>query len=96
MLKVNPITIRRYIDNGKLPAVRVGTGVRVRREAVDKFITDVVPKKGKKPRAVRNEKPLAPDDALWRVVGIGQSEEPTDIAKHKDDYLADAYAAKRV
>jgi len=29
-------------------------------------------------------------------VGIGQSEEPIDIAKHKDDYLADAYAAKRV
>jgi excisionase family DNA binding protein len=42
MLKVNPITIRRYIESGRLPAVRVGRGVRVRKEAVDQLIEEVV------------------------------------------------------
>lgn len=30
------------------------------------------------------------DDALWGIVGIGSSSEPTDIANHKDEYVADA------
>ena len=35
MLRVAPITIRRYIADGRLPAVKVGKGVRVRRESID-------------------------------------------------------------
>lgn len=30
------------------------------------------------------------DDPLWGIVGIGSSPEPTDIANHKDEYVADA------
>jgi excisionase family DNA binding protein len=43
LLRVTPITVRRYIAAGRLPAVRVGKGIRVRREAVDDLITPVVP-----------------------------------------------------
>ncbi len=32
------------------------------------------------------------DDSLWRIVGIAESAEPTDVAKHKHEYLAEAYA----
>jgi hypothetical protein len=31
---------------------------------------------------------------LWGIAGIGRSGRPSDIANHKDDYLADAYATK--
>jgi hypothetical protein len=30
------------------------------------------------------------DDGLWQVAGSGHTAEPTDIARHKDDYLAEA------
>jgi len=30
-------------------------------------------------------------DSLLNIIGIGESAEPTDIAKHKHDYLAEAY-----
>ena len=38
LLRVSPITIRRYIAAGELEAVRVGRGVRVHREAIDRFV----------------------------------------------------------
>ena len=44
MLKLNPETVRRHIASGRLEAVRVGRRVRVRREAVESFLTPVAPK----------------------------------------------------
>ena len=38
LLRVSPITIRRYIASGELEAVRVGRSVRVRREAIEHFM----------------------------------------------------------
>jgi hypothetical protein len=35
-------------------------------------------------------KPFTHDDGLWSLVGSGHTEEPTDIARHRDDYLAEA------
>jgi hypothetical protein len=35
------------------------------------------------------------DDPLWRLVGIGRTAEPTNIANEKDDYLADAIDVRR-
>ncbi|MCC6629350.1 MAG: helix-turn-helix domain-containing protein [Chloroflexi bacterium] len=43
LLKVTPTTIRRHINAGRLPAVRVGRSVRIRQEAVEGFLTPVVP-----------------------------------------------------
>jgi excisionase family DNA binding protein len=37
-LKLNPQTIRNWIDREELPAVRVGRRVRVRRVDVDKML----------------------------------------------------------
>jgi hypothetical protein len=36
----------------------------------------------------------ANDPPLWGIAGIGRSGEASDIAKHKDAYLADAYGRK--
>ena len=93
MLKVNPITIRRYIADGRLPAVRVGKGVRVRKEAVDQLVTPVEPKRPTRKPSVLRGKPFTMQDSLWNIVGIGRSEGPADVATNKHKYLADAYAA---
>jgi excisionase family DNA binding protein len=45
-LKVNPMTVRRYIASGRLPAVRVGRRVRVSREAAEALPLPLAPKGG--------------------------------------------------
>jgi hypothetical protein len=35
-------------------------------------------------------RPFTLDDGLWALVGSGHTAQPTDIARHKDDYLAEA------
>jgi hypothetical protein len=37
-------------------------------------------------------RPTSTADSLWNIVGIGRSDEPTDVATCKDEYLAEAYA----
>jgi hypothetical protein len=46
------------------------------------------------PEATLEGDPTSADDPLWNIIGRWQSEEETDIAQHKDHYLADAYAPK--
>lgn len=55
----------------------------------------LVPLTSKKSRRVPRGKPFTSDDPLWSVVGIGQSDEPTNIALFKHEYLADAYDIQR-
>jgi excisionase family DNA binding protein len=94
LLKVSTVTVRRFIADGKLAAVRVGKGVRVHREAIDRLATPVEPRAARaERRASSQSQRFTKDDALWNIVGIaGDSGEPTDIAKHELEYLADAYA----
>jgi hypothetical protein len=35
------------------------------------------------------------DDPLWSLVGIGSTADATNIAKNKDEYLADAFDVQR-
>ena len=90
LLRVSPITIRRYIAAGQLEAVRVGRGVRVHREAIDRFVKplELAASSARVP-PVEDEAPTIAE-ALGNIIGIGQSAEPTDIAQPKDEYLADA------
>lgn len=49
------------------------------------------------PRPAKRElrgKPTSADDPLWRIVGIGHSQGPNDVASNKHKYLAEAYADK--
>jgi excisionase family DNA binding protein len=94
LLKVSPITIRRYIDAGRLQAVRVGRSVRVRREAIEAFLTPVGPNRARSTVRRPVGRPLTPDDSLWNIVGIADSgpDGPHDVASNKHKYLADAYA----
>jgi excisionase family DNA binding protein len=93
LLKVAPVTVRRYIADGRLPAVRVGRGVRVRKETVGQFVTPIKPRKSTK-RGTRKAwgRPTGADDPLWSIIGMVTSEGPGDVSRNKHRYLAEAYA----
>ncbi|MGH2561745.1 MAG: hypothetical protein ACRDJH_21980 [Thermomicrobiales bacterium] len=40
-------------------------------------------------------KPASIDKPLWGIAGIGSSAEPTNVAKLKDEYLAEAFESER-
>jgi excisionase family DNA binding protein len=91
-LKVSPITIRRYIAQGRLAAVKVGRGVRIRKEALESLPEPVKPSgKGHKPRKPRY---FTMDDPLWDLVGIVVDEETTDVSENKYKYLFENFAPK--
>ena len=94
MLKVNPITVRRYIADGRLPAVKVGKSIRVRREAIAEFVKPVEPGAPNDNRRGPASRPLTYDDPLWQLVGSVTDAEPTDASK-KYEYLADAIAPQK-
>jgi len=93
LLRVNPITIRRYIADGRLPAVRVGRAVRVQREAIEHFTTPIEPKHRTGKLLPHQGKPTSADDPIWSIIGIaGDRDLATDISENKYKYLPDAYA----
>lgn len=88
IVRVAPITVRRYIAQGRLPAVRVGRRFRVRKEAVEQMAMPVVPGPLGQGRASRRKgQPLHYDDSLWSLVGSAKEAQPTDASK-KHEYLA--------
>jgi excisionase family DNA binding protein len=99
ILRVAPITVRRFIAAGRLTAVRAGRGVRVRRESVDELIQPVETSGSaqptEKPKAgALKGRPLTFDDPLWELVGSATDAEPTD-ASRKYEYLAEAPTPRR-
>jgi len=56
------------------------------------LLTPVAPR-----RAAQSRRQAAGDkrDALLNIIGISESAEPTDIAQHEGEYLAEAYTPAR-
>lgn len=59
---VSPVTIRRWVADGKLPHVRAGRGVRVLRADLEKLLHDGAAK-------VANEDDLSPEELARRFFG---------------------------
>jgi len=98
VLNVAPVTVRRWIATGRLPALRLGRKLRVRRDALERWGSGAPrskPRNGPhaKPRIPRG-KPTSADDPLWSIIGIACSDGPGDVSQNKLKYLADAYAPK--
>ena len=89
MLRVSPLTIRRFIAAGRLSAVKAGKGARVRKESVEEFISPIEPTGAETEKGTLKGRPLTRDDALRKLVGSAASAEPTD-ASRKHEYLAEA------
>lgn len=90
ILKVSPLTVRRYIARNILHASHLGRTVRIPREELERLY-------GAKSGAFADLdkdsdwESTSEDDPLWRIVGIGESTGPTDVSRRKHDYLAEAY-----
>lgn len=94
MLKVSPVTVRRFITRGELRSVKVGRQRRVERRDVERFVHGGVPTADDVPEELRNARPLEPDDPLFGLIGIGRSNGPGDVSRNKQKYLAEAYLHK--
>jgi hypothetical protein len=72
---------------------RSGVGRLLKRGEQDlALLTPVAPRQETRPR----RQPAGERrDALLNIIGIGESAEPTDIAQHELEYLAEAYAPAR-
>jgi excisionase family DNA binding protein len=86
ILRVTPVTVRRYIAGGKLKAARVLRGVRIDRQALDALATPIEPTV-QAPRRRRLRQALSSSDPLCALVGAAASAEPTDASLHHT-YLA--------
>jgi excisionase family DNA binding protein len=95
ILRVSTVTVRRFIADGRLPAVRVGKGVRVDQQALEQFAQPVAPKEPNGNSGPRRHqgRPMTADDPLSQLVGSVTDAPPTDSSK-KYEYLADAIAPK--
>lgn len=72
---LHEVTVRRHIAAGRLPSVRVGGGVRVRREDLETFITPRVSPDDDSAR-------FGPDDPLFGLVGLVNDEPYVSAEKH--------------
>ena len=96
LLRVSPVTVRRYISSGRLTAVHVGRNVRIEREDVEKLPTQVDDTAGERPK-LRKTGYLTMDDPLWKLVGIATSTDGvTDVSANKHKYLAEGYLSKHL
>ena len=76
LLKVHQLTIRRYIKEGKLKALRAGGSIRIAKSSVDAFLQDVLPTSysGKQsPAKVEVVSGITREDAIFRLKGRGLS-----------------------
>lgn len=71
MLKIHPITIRRYIREGKLKAVRAAGNIRILKSEFIAFTGNFVPKTVKTPVGVSREANFSYDDPLFRLKARG-------------------------
>jgi excisionase family DNA binding protein len=97
LLKVSTVTVRRFIADGRLPAVKVGRAVRVEKGDVERVAKPITAPAGQRARPVGTPraKRTSTVGSLWNIVGIAgyDPDAPTDVADNVDKYLADAYEA---
>lgn len=77
ILKVHPLTIRRYIKEGKLHAVRAGGNIRIKESSLIEFNKDFSPSEraitSPFKRKIQAAKVFNPDDPFIRLKGRGAS-----------------------
>lgn len=91
ILKVSPLTVRRYIARDILHAKRLGRTIRIPRSELERLGEPEEPEFETLGSSPLKGQPTTKDDPLWKLIGIGESSGPTDVSRRKHDYLAEAY-----
>lgn len=79
ILKVHPLTVRRYIKEGKLKAVKTGGSVRIKESDLQAFNKEFTPYERAEPKSpfrvmrTPTAKPFTKDDPFLRLKGRGAS-----------------------
>jgi excisionase family DNA binding protein len=76
ILKVHPLTVRRYIKDGRLKAVRIGGSVRIKESQLLDFNKDFSSAPSKRQVVKNNLNPakvFTLDDPIFRLKGKGAS-----------------------
>ncbi len=77
ILKVHPLTVRRYIKEGRLKAMKVGGNVRIREKDLQEFNKDYTPttRSSNSPTKIRLNpaKTFTMEDPFLRLNGRGAS-----------------------
>lgn len=78
ILKVHPLTIRRYIKEGRLKALKVGGAIRIKEKDLHEFNKDYTPAtRGTEPNGLRVKlnpaKSFSMEDPFLRLNGRGAS-----------------------
>lgn len=78
ILKVHPLSIRRYIKEGKLAAIKAAGLVRIPQSALDNFGKEITGSSSLTKRSVRaaSEQKFSLDDPIFRLKGRGLSIQP--------------------
>jgi excisionase family DNA binding protein len=95
LLKVAPITVRRFIEDGRLPAMRVGKSMRIEKADVQQLLRPVHAAPAGSRRSRERGRPLTLDDPSFQLIGMARSGGPGDVAERTDEFLAEAYAGQR-
>ncbi len=74
ILRVHPLTIRRYIKSKKLKAVKIGGNIRIEEDSLQSFHKDIESEE-QQPRIFKtsriSDKQFTQDDPLLRLQGRG-------------------------
>jgi excisionase family DNA binding protein len=77
ILRVHPLTIRRYIKDRRLKAIKVGGNVRIEENVLQDFHKDLIPQTQDSVRIFKSSKlvdrQFNTDDPLLRLQGRGAS-----------------------
>jgi excisionase family DNA binding protein len=76
ILKVHPLTVRRYIREGRLKAVKAGGNIRIKESNLNEFNKDFSPQTPNTTLIKNSLKPAKAftlDDPLFRLKGRGAS-----------------------
>lgn len=78
ILKVHPLTIRRYIKEQRLKAVKIGGNIRIDEHELQVFQKEFVPQADQSPRIFRKRinaaKQFEETDPVLQLQGVGASQ----------------------
>jgi excisionase family DNA binding protein len=73
ILKVHPLTIRRYIKEGKLKALKVGGSVRIKESAIQDLSRDFSLNPKRALHKIKTDKVFSEYDPILHLIGRGAS-----------------------